>query len=251
MGRQVRGGLGLLDRLVLLLAWGTTCGLVYLLGLYVGREMPDRGPGLEERVVRLPVTSQPPPEGQRPKAESTVSFYDTLMAGERSGSRSGGEGKAAVTGGVVPAGARAPAPTPAATTPRSAGAEPAVQRPVARTSPPPAAAEPPRVAATGRAAPGAASGAAPGAALGPPPTGASHGGWTVQANPTRSREEAEGLLRQLRGRGYEASVVRVLRDGDTWYRVQVGHFASSAQATEVMQRLREHEGVSHAFVASE
>jgi cell division protein FtsN len=77
------------------------------------------------------------------------------------------------------------------------------------------------------------------------------GGWTVQANPTRSREEAEGLLRQLHGRGYEASIVRVLRDGDTWYRVQIGHFATSQQATEVMQKLREREGVSHAFVASE
>jgi cell division septation protein DedD len=252
MGRQVRGGLGLLDRLVLLVAWGTTCGLVYLLGLYVGREMPDRGPGLEERVVRLPVTSQPPPEGQRPKAESAVSFYDTLMAGERGGSRSGGEGRAAATEAGVAAGSRGPAAAPGATTTpaaaRLAGAGPASPRPVARTSPAPA--EPPRVAATGRTAPGAASGAAP-AALGPPPAGAAHGGWTVQANPTRSREEAEGLLRQLRGRGYEASVVRVLRDGDTWYRVQVGHFASSAEATEVKQRLREREGVSHAFVASE
>jgi len=43
----------------------------------------------------------------------------------------------------------------------------------------------------------------------------------------------------------------VLRDGDTWYRVLVGHFATAAQATETMQRLREHEGVAHAFVASE
>ena len=33
--------------------------------------------------------------------------------------------------------------------------------------------------------------------------------------------------------------------------VQVGRFATSVQATEVMQRLREHEGVTHVFVASE
>ena len=36
----------------------------------------------------------------------------------------------------------------------------------------------------------------------------------------------------------------------TWYRVRVGRFASAEQATEVMQRLREHEGVSHVFVAT-
>jgi len=88
------------------------------------------------------------------------------------------------------------------------------------------------------------------AAVAPAPHPAA-GGWTVLANPTRNRDEADGLLRQLRGRGYDATVVRVVRDGDTWYRVQVGRFATSEQASEVMHRLREHEGVSHVFVASE
>jgi cell division protein FtsN len=73
----------------------------------------------------------------------------------------------------------------------------------------------------------------------------------VLANPTRSRDEADGLARQLRARGYEATLVRVVRDRDTWYRVQVGRFASSDQATEMMHRLRDREGVSHAFVASQ
>jgi cell division protein FtsN len=73
----------------------------------------------------------------------------------------------------------------------------------------------------------------------------------VLPNPTRDREEADGLLRQLRGRGYDATLVRVVRDGDTWYRVQVGRFTSAEQAGEMMRRLREHEGVAHAFVASE
>src|SRR5207244_48506 len=59
-------------------------------------------------------------------------------------------------------------------------------------------------------------------------------GWTVLANPTKNREEADGLVRQLRGHGYEATLVRVVRDGDTWYRVQVGRFASPEQATEMM-----------------
>src|SRR5262249_12503450 len=76
-------------------------------------------------------------------------------------------------------------------------------------------------------------------------------GWTVQANPTRSHDEADALYRQLRGRGYDATVVRVLRDRETWFRVQGRRFATSEQATETMQRLREHEGVSHVFVASE
>jgi hypothetical protein len=35
------------------------------------------------------------------------------------------------------------------------------------------------------------------------------------------------------------------------YRVQVGRFTTAEQASEMMHRLREHEGVEHAFVASE
>src|SRR5262249_48112653 len=103
-------------------------------------------------------------------------------------------------------------------------------------------------------APSPAAGAVPVASAvtrPPAPAAPRAGGWTVQANPTRSRDEAEATYQRLRAHGYDASLVRVLRDGDTWYRVQVGRFTSSEQATEVMQRLREHEGVSHAFVASE
>ena len=71
------------------------------------------------------------------------------------------------------------------------------------------------------------------------------------ANPTRNRVEAEALERQLRSRGYDATVVEVLRDGDAWYRLRVGRYASADQATAAMHKLREHEGVEHAFVASE
>jgi len=73
----------------------------------------------------------------------------------------------------------------------------------------------------------------------------------VQAAPTRSRDEADALLKRLRGRGYDASIVEVPREGATWYRIRVGRYASAGQATEAMQRLRDQEGVSHVFVASE
>ncbi|HJQ85097.1 MAG TPA: hypothetical protein VKA21_13520, partial [Candidatus Binatia bacterium] len=63
-GRE-RGGLGFWDRVVLLSAWGTTCGLVYLLGFYVGRGTQERQLGTDDHVVRLPVTSRVPAEGQR------------------------------------------------------------------------------------------------------------------------------------------------------------------------------------------
>src|SRR5213079_18598 len=86
MARDGRGGLGLGDRLILLLAWITTCGLVYLLGFYVGKGTQAQSLRVEQQVVRLPVTSAPPPEGQRPKTEPEFGFYDKLM-GEQGAER--------------------------------------------------------------------------------------------------------------------------------------------------------------------
>src|SRR5438034_334998 len=63
MARDGRGGLGLGDRLILLLAWITTCGLVYLLGFYVGKGTQARSLRVEQQVVRLPVTSARPRRG--------------------------------------------------------------------------------------------------------------------------------------------------------------------------------------------
>jgi cell division protein FtsN len=255
MARQVRVGMSLWDRLVLLVAWVLTCGLVYVLGIYVGKGTHERRLGIADRVVRLPVASTPPAEGQRPKGESELRFYDTLMSGAEP------EGRADAKAGKAPPPGAKPA---AASPPAVAKPAPAPPAPPARTVSRPPADTPPRVALPGIGAPvrppvdagaPARTQTAVPAASGAPPAEARPlartGGWTVQANPTRSREEAEGLLRQLHARGYEASIVRVLRDGDTWYRVQIGHFATSQQATEIMQKLREREGVSHAFVASE
>jgi cell division septation protein DedD len=83
------------------------------------------------------------------------------------------------------------------------------------------------------------------------PRTTSRGSFTVEASPTRSRSEAEQLLGTLRRRGYDASLVQVERDGDTWYRLRVGRYPSAEQATDAMRRLRDVEGVTHVFVAAE
>ena len=85
----------------------------------------------------------------------------------------------------------------------------------------------------------------------PPVVRGGAGGWTVEANPTRDKNEAEFLLGRLKNRGYDASLVHVQREGDTWYRLRVGRYGSAEQASEVMRRLRDQEGIPHAFVASE
>jgi len=272
MGKEARSGLGLADRLVLLVAWIATCGLVYLLGFYLGKGMQERQLGLEEQVVRLPVTSRPPPEGQRPKSENEFGFYEKLM-GEHppAEARPVAEPPRPVAGSPerTPA---TPRPSPPASTPAVKPVATGVPSSVQAAAPPKASAAvaaakvpAPGVVATVAPAPARASGDAaprpaaealaprpvPPAAPPGPPRAAPGPAWTVLANPTQDREEADGLVRQLRGRGYEATLVRVVRDGGTWYRVQVGRFTTAEQASEVMHRLREHEGVTHAFVASE
>jgi len=231
MAKERRTGLGLLDRLILFVAWVATCGLVYVLGLYVGKGMQERRLGLEERVVRLPVTSAPPPEGQHPKTDNDLTFYDTLVPGERGGR---------------------PAPaTPSTTMPSTAARAVPPSAPIVVPAPArPTTAAPPSPPATHQvarpAAPAVTTAAVPTTL--PAPPAAPGGGWSVQANPTRSRDEADTLARELHGKGYDAVVVRLPRDGDVWYRVRIGRYATSEQATEVMQRLRDREGV-HAFVA--
>jgi cell division protein FtsN len=261
MVKERRAGLGVLDRLVILLAWIVTCGLVYVLGFYVGRGANDRRLGLDERVVKLPVTSQPPPAGERPKSASEFTFYDTLGAGDRASGRSAGTSPPpTVTGAArvpVPAAAAAPPPP----RPEAVASAAPVRTPPPRAEPPPAvpAARPPAAvpppAAPGAPPPGAPARVATATPVptvddtdAPPP---GKGGWSVQASPTQDRGEAEGLAQQLKNKGYETRIVRVLRNGETWYRVQVGRFATAQQANETMRKLREREGVSHVFIGSE
>jgi len=256
MAREARGGLGLGDRLVLLVAWIATCGVVYLLGFYVGEGTQARSLG-EQQVMRLAVTSAPPPGGQHPKAEPEFAFYDKLM-GEHGPERAPEPERVREEAKPAPPAEPGLPRQAAAATPPLA---PVVAKP-ARHAPMALAAKPrprpfhltanvpeklvaPKLPAPVHAAPPEPPRSA--RALPPPPAG----GFTVLANPTRGRDEADHLVKQLRGRGYDANLVRVVRDGDTWYRVQVGRFTTSEQATEMMHRLREHEGIEHAFVASE
>lgn len=270
-----RVGLRFLDRLILFTAWLVTCGLVYGLGFYTGKGTQERRLGMEERVVRLPVTSEVPAEGQRPKAATEFTFYETLVTGDRAGR----------DGGHVPKPAAAPTgasgPTTAAPTPPVPGTIPA--RP---TSPPPTMPSPARPATgaaptkpvataarpvpapTGAAHAGDAATPTTVAAAGSPPSTAlprlqvattkpeapkppAKRGFTVEASPTRDRAAADALLASLRGKGYQATMVSVRRDGDTWYRLRIGRYSTSEQASDVMRKLRERDGVSHAFVAAE
>jgi len=250
MAKGPRPTLRLLDRLVLLVAWLVTSAVVYVLGYYVGKGTPARHAAIEERAVRLPVTSTPPPEGQRPKeAKEFPSFYQALPAGERPVDVARGTPVTAPPAAVATTLART------TTTVARATAPPTLPR-----TPPPSVVPSttvPRAAATTsttlvRTPP---TTIAPRPPATPPttivPRASGRGGYTVEASPTRSRSEAEQLMATLRRRGYDATLVQVERDGDTWYRLRVGRYASSEQATDTMRKLRDVEGVTHVFVATD
>jgi cell division protein FtsN len=225
-----------------------TCGIVYGLGFYLGRATPDRRAGAEQRTVRLPVTSTPPPEGPTARAAKEFpSFYETLPAGERPGTeRSAAEPPAAATPTTtlaliarVPAAAKPSSPT---TT---------IPARLPSTTAPVADARPAAVPTTVRAVVTTTTSAPPTPPTTVTPARSSESMWTVEAAPTRSRAEADALRATLRQRGYDVMLVQVKRDGDTWYRLRVGRYATPAQANAMMRRLRDNEGVTHAFVASE
>src|SRR5262249_60914994 len=81
MEKSVKPGLRLIDRLLLVGAWLLSCSAVYGLGFYTGSQIQERAPDDEERIVRLPVTADPPEAGQHAKAGDDFTFYDALVPG--------------------------------------------------------------------------------------------------------------------------------------------------------------------------
>ena len=84
----------------------------------------------------------------------------------------------------------------------------------------------------------------------PSPATTASGRWTVYANPSRDLLAVEHERAALRAKGYPAEVVTIRRDGDVWYRIRVGRYATQTQAEEAARRLRG-DGAGHAFVQSE
>jgi cell division septation protein DedD len=79
---------------------------------------------------------------------------------------------------------------------------------------------------------------------------ATGGRWSVQVHATRDEGAAQQLVRQLRGQGYAPAISKVVRDGDVWYRVRVGSFANADEARSSVGNLRKNGKFSHAYPVS-
>ncbi|MCC6847293.1 MAG: SPOR domain-containing protein [Deltaproteobacteria bacterium] len=243
---------------------GATAALfvVFLLGMYAGRGLAERPGDAGQQIVRMAVA---PAVEQTPGADGDITFDHTLDRGAR------GDGHAEGPG-AHPGAERAVAAAPVETAPAKTRAEvPVVKAP--ELAPTPYTAE---VAAAAKRGAGAAAAApsatpatkveqrptppatarvavalAPAAAPTPVARTGAKGDWSVQVSATRDPRTADGVLRRLRGKGYDAFVLKVRRRGETFYRVRVGHYASLEEAQRVVTRLRREPGVPEAFVASD
>jgi len=67
------------------------------------------------------------------------------------------------------------------------------------------------------------------------------GKYTVQVSSWQTRQKAERIAQQFRDRGYDAYVQSAyLSDRrETWYRVRVGRYATSNDATQVVSEIRD------------
>lgn len=265
-----------------------TAGLfvVFLLGIYAGRGLAERHLDVEQQIVRMPVV---PAVEQTPGTEDGLTFYDTLGGDEhvaKAEARRESDRPVVVppedTAIVpsVPHAKSAENPTiakpEAAPMPKSEHIEKADA--IAKAEPPakvepPAKAEPPAVPAKhepmqvpppptpafvkNEHAPAPPSTArvavalAPAAVPTPLPRTGMKGAWSVQVSATRDPRTADEVLRRLKGKGYDAFVLKVRRRGETFYRVRVGHYPTLEDAQQVVSRLRREPGVPEAFVASD
>jgi DedD protein len=248
-----------------------TSALIFLFGIWVGRDVAERRLVQEERVVRAPI--QPPPTpNEEAKLDVDQSFYEQLKqkaylrmqqtaaaasatAPPRSPSAGSGQPPTPTLGGVIadvplPTPARgaasgvAPLPTPAlGTTPR-----------VVHAATPTRAATPPAAAPTRTAVRVVAKPTPkprPAARVKTPEAAATEwadAGWTVQVNATTNIAQAIELARRLKAKGYDAYTVQAPLRGQTWYRVRVGRYPSRDKAKEMERRLKETERLDNAYV---
>jgi cell division septation protein DedD len=184
--------------------------VVFLLGVSLGRRLPTSarttGPEMPNAEAAVPAEMPPP---------TVLTADDQKFATELQGS-----------GGVPPALPAPPPPTSVVPEPVQAKPTTSVPPVPATTSVPPAA-KPAAEPASGRAAAAAAATAKPA------PMAA--GGWYVQVNAFRSRENADAEVRQLKAKGHAAFVA----PSGSLFRVRVGPFADRGDADAASTKLRQ------------
>jgi cell division protein FtsN len=211
---EIRAGGGFL----ILLGLVGLSGAVFALGLVAGYEMARQSqPDLSQISTTYPLPN--PPEKPAPVAEMSAAGVASPSLAE--------------------------APPPALPTRPPAPAIGEEERPAARNSPATVARVKPPAEETAVDRPAAddegsdegsetasAAPAAPAIAPGAKP-------YNIQIEAVMDKSGADEMVSRLKTLGYNAQEERVAMNGQTWYRVHIGPYASADQATAAQGRLRE------------
>ncbi|MGH7923664.1 MAG: SPOR domain-containing protein [Candidatus Binatus sp.] len=216
---EIRAGGGIL----ILLGLVGLSGAVFALGLVAGYEMARQNqPDLSQISTTYALPN--PPEKPAPVSEmSSAAVASPSVASEAAPS--------APINPPAPAIAELPPASPAARTPpatvarlKSPPEAPAINRPA------PAEEESPEDSETAYAPPPAA----PAREL-PPGTKP----YNIQIQAVMDKSGADEMVSRLKALGYNAQEIKVALNGQTWYRVHIGPYASAEQATAAQNKLRE------------
>jgi cell division septation protein DedD len=223
MRRIDSAGMSYTQVFLLVVGFGIASAIIFLFGMWVGRDVAERRLAQEERVVRQPVTAQPAAEEGR-EGDVDRAFYERL------------KDKAAQHIDDTPK----VEPTPTVGAAASATANPALgaTRPPTRTavqSTPTIATPRPRLTATPRVASAGGDEWA-------------DAGWTVQVFATTDASAARDSVARLRAQGFEAYTVQAPQRGEMLYRIRVRRFSNKDRAKEMEQRLKSEAAIDGAFV---
>ena len=207
-----RGGKGLSTRHLLLvfLAGVAVCGVFFSLGFLVGYN--ERSGRMSPSTERVTTSSAIPPAVNPP--------LETVPIGTSDGARS------------APSIPRSLTNSGTGSTPSSSGQ----QKLQTTAGVEPAATSPPALSAKAGAEPAPAT-------ISPAETSSAGSAFIVQVTAMRARQDAQAVVRVLRGRGYHASLLppQHAHAKDSLYRVQVGPFGSRESAEKTLAKLK-HEG---------
>ncbi len=216
MKRIGSSGLGYGQTFVIILGFLITSALIFLFGIWVGRDIVERRLAKEDRAVRGVIAARP----TETREEVDAAFYEQLKQKAEQRIHQTQIATAAIS------------PTPTVVVPAQRGTLAAATATAVTSKPTPRPTQPRLPTMARRPVDGEWADA----------------GWTVQVNATTDQDEARGLAARLRSRGFDAYVVQAPLRGQTWYRVRVGRLPTREQAKDLEERLRRSEGMDAAYI---
>jgi DedD protein len=200
---------------------------IFLMGLLVGRGvLATRGPAGADSGTAADSEPPPPPAAVTSgSSTSPVTAGEKLSYAERLGSPDPAKEQL-----------KSPATSPPPVVPPTPRAEVTPAPAPAPPAPAPAKSETPSKTSALTKTPAPVPAAA--ASAFPEPEG---GGFAIQVAALRAREEADGIVKRLAGKGYPAYVVAPAKGAPSVFRVRVGKYKERNEADTVAARLQKEE----------